>query len=177
MKTEYRGLTISYGDNTDQWNCFDIGYSNVSIGKVKARIDAWFLKIRKESAVPCFVLSDISSGLDKTEGSIIEYVRAIEKRSWGLAKQEVIGIDHRVAVSALHLGGGRKSRQELDLNKLMVDTPGAHAAFAKAQQLYGAVTKARAAYTAAVEAIPRVGVESIQELVKIHETERLVGEE
>lgn len=168
IETEYRGHKITYSENSDEWRCWDIEYSNISMQKVKAKIDAFYLKLRKESAVPCYELS--SYGVpSKTESTIIEFVKTVEQRAW--ATNKLTKLEHKVAVVARRSGNDRASRRETEINSLMPETPEALAAFSKAEHLYADVKKATDAFNEAFAAIPRIKLEDVSELKRIKEAQ------
>jgi len=168
MKTEYRGHNITYSENSDEWNCYDIGYSNISMQKVKAKIDAFYLKLRKASAVQCYEISG-HGRIQKTESTIIEFVKTVEQKAWSTGK--VTRTDHKVAVVARRDGNERASRRETDIQMLMPETEEAHAAFAEAERLYERVVKAQKEFDTAYAAIPRVTLADIEALRNIKEGE------
>lgn len=168
IKTEYRGHSISYSENSDEWWCQDINYSNVSMQKVKAKIDAFYLKLRRESAVPCYEISSFG-GPSKTESTIIEFVKTVEQRAW--ATHAVTRVEQKVAAVAKRAGSERAARREVGIETLMPETPAALAAFAEAERLYEDVRKAEAAFRAAFDAIPRITLDDVAALKKIKEGE------
>lgn len=171
MKTEYRGHVISYSENSDEWWCSDIGYSNVSMAKVKARIDAVYLKLRKESAVPCYEIGSYGSGRDLlTEATVIEYLKEIwEGGGWDSKPRRLT--NHKVAVVAQREGSTRASRRETELSRLAKATPETLAAADVARERYAEYLAAQKAYEAAVAAIPRLTIEDVEALVRVHKSE------
>lgn len=124
MKTEYRGYDISYSENQDEWNCYDIGFSHEKLSRVKAKIDDMHRKLRKANAFHCL---DISSHREAsvTEATIVEYLGPIRKSK----SFERVGTgeieDHEVAyMSARTSLSERKSRHKGRISSLVLNTPG-----------------------------------------------------
>jgi len=173
IKTEYRGYTIRYGGNSDEWQCLEVNYSSASLSKVKARIDKMYLDLRKKSIVPVF---EISRGGTHgapllTPSSVIEFVKTkVERSSY---RQEAAQTEkHVVAVVAQRRGSDRPSRREAEINDLMPCTLEAE----KAWENYVSAHKAYfAAYQVAEQAfkdIPRVSLDDVAALKAIKEGER-----
>ncbi|MER9652501.1 hypothetical protein NKJ26_03150 [Mesorhizobium sp. M0152] len=176
IETTYRGHTISYGENSDEWYCADLdhgGNSHVSLAKLKAKIDKMYLDLRRKAAVKAF---EISSGPYErpslNEATVIEYVgqaKTYNSRAPGGGRYELGA--HKVAVIATRHGNDRASRAEKEIQTLMPATPEAHAAFAEAIRLAEIARAAKTEADAALKAVPRLSLDDIAELVRIKETE------
>lgn len=170
IKTEHRGHTIIYSENGDEWWCSDINYSNVSLQKVRARIDKMYLDLRKKSATPCFEISNYGKG-DKVESSVVEYLDEIwEGGGWNLKTPRHLA-NHKVAVVAKRQGSEKSSRREAKLSELMPVTDEANAAFEEFRRLRDIAIDAQRVANAAFDAIPRLKIEDVAELVRIKKTE------
>lgn len=174
IKIEYRGIIVTYSDNFDEWWASEMNYSNVSLAKVKARIDKFYLDQRKASAVECFEISQNHHLADNkaTESTIIEFVKTRYGRvnyDTTPATREVEG--YQVAVIARREGRERAARRETDLKYLMPNTPEALAAFDHANELRRIANAHERAARDAFEAIPRVTVDMVAELKRIKESE------
>lgn len=177
MKTEYRGHTISYSENSDEWWCSDINYSNISMAKVKAKIDAMYLKLRKESAVPCYEINSHGGRSELlTESTVIEYIKGIYRGDTWTGKPVTL-VNHMVAVVAQRQGSTRAARREIELSRLAPATPETRAAADLVRQRHDEYLAAMKAYEAAVEAIPRLTIEDVDALVRVHKSEAEVGKD
>lgn len=170
LETEYRGYTIRYSENEDRWNCYEVDKKGaVTLSDMKKRIDAMHLKMRKEASVPCFEIKR-REGKDTwdvglIEAKLIDYVKPrYEGGSW-TGKPQYIA-DHRVATVAKRPGSTRAARQEVYLSTLVPDTDEVHSAIFKANKLGHEAHLAATAFRDAVEAIPRLTLDDIQNLVE-----------
>jgi hypothetical protein len=173
IETVYRGHTITYGENSDEWYCGDLeagGASHVSLAKLKAKIDKMYLDLRRKAAVKAF---EIGSGYYEKPSlnatTVIEYVGQAKTRNYN-GGGFTLGA-HKVACIAPRRGNDRASRAEKELDGIMPDTPEAHAAFAEALRLAEIASAAKKAADAALKAVPRLSLDDIAELVRIKETE------
>jgi len=165
ISTEYRGYTVQYSENADLWNCPDCGIvDQPTLSKVKERINAMHLKLRKASAMPCFeIAGEVTYSGAKVralEGTIIEYIGP-KKARYGYPEET-----HSVAVVSQRPNRDAKSRQEVYLQNLAPDTPEVRAQIAAADALGQIAHEAAEAFRAAVRAIPRVQIEDIADLIK-----------
>lgn len=170
IETEYRGHTIRYNDNSDEWSCSDLGFrsSHQSLKKVKERIDKMYLDLRKAAALPCYEISTYGDP-SKTEAKITEYIGARFERDYKSNERKLKG--YKVAVVAKRRNNDKASRAEADLESLMPDTPEALAVFAEVEAAYEKVKAAKAVYDETVARLPRLTVDDIVELKRIKETE------
>jgi hypothetical protein len=168
LSTEYRGYTISYGENTDQWGCFDCGVTAPTLSAAKAKIDALHLKLRKESAFEGYeIMADEGREAMKVRAvptKLIEYLGRKEQRHWSSGKIAFLG--HRVASMAKRSANGRASRRETMLDYIAPITPEVHAAIAEANRLGAIAFAAKQEFHQAVDAIPRAQIEDIAGLVE-----------
>jgi hypothetical protein len=163
LRTEHRGYEISYSENADEWNCFDARSSAPTLSKLKAKIDALHLKIRKNAAVDGFEISSHGS-LRLNPCRVIEYVG--EKYSgggWSNKPKQLV--DHEVGCVAQRRGSERKSRSNTQLSRIAPVGPETDAAVAIAMEMEKKKNAAEAAYNEAVKAIPRMRIDDIQELI------------
>lgn len=171
---KYRGHVITFGENSDEWSCLDLGpgFANASLRKVKASIDKMYLDQRKKAAVACFELRGGYSDRppDAVEGSIIEYVGPVAKMSYRSSDPASEG--HKVAVVAKRHGRERAARAEAEISDLMPDTPEAHAALAEAEAAHEKARIAFAIFREAFNRIPRISPEDIAELIRIKKTDQ-----
>lgn len=180
IETIYRGHTIRYTDNADEWTCYDVqdakgqSYSSPKLSNVKAAIDKMFLDMRKRSAFPCFELGK-SHHPTKTAATIIEYVEHKIERNFYRPTEPSID-RHVVAAVAQRTGRERAVRRTADITEFMPDTPEAHEAYqrflAARQRAQEAEKDARDAF----DAIPRVSIDMIPDLVRIKNSETGAGE-
>lgn len=122
--TEYRGYTIRYSENEDEWSCYDVGASHAKLSRVKAKIDEMHRKLRKANAFHCLSVSSYG-GANACEATIVEYIGPIREKAHSYQR---VGdgeiIDHEVAFMSAHFGGSKKkSRQKGSLSKLVLNTP------------------------------------------------------
>lgn len=166
VKTEYRGHVIRWSDNEDAWTCYDLSdkvRSSPKLSILKGHIDRLYLAERKRSATPCWELSSYSNG--RTEGSVVEYLKAKEERSW--SSQKVGRVQHIVAVVAQRSGSERPSRAEKDLDNLAPMTPEFDAAWAEFQRLHQLAKEAEKRARDAFTALPRLQLADVQKLVDL----------
>ncbi len=168
LSTEYRGYAISYSENEDRWNCYACKVSAETIGKVKAKIDAIHLKMRKAAMVRAYEInSNHTHGPELRECRLIDYLGEKWSGSW-TASREVV--DHRVSSMAVRdsgLGiGQRAGRQERNLSEIVAMTPKAEAQMIEAQRLHVIYRAAEDAYQAAIDGLPRLTLEDIAGLIK-----------
>lgn len=164
IKTEYRGYTITYSENSDEWWSHEVGVSNVSLAKVKAKIDAMHLKLRKGSAVECLYIGKNYGAAGSTPASLIEYVEPkYSSGRWPEEKKVLLG--HTVYAMQKEDAKERPTRQKKDLDNYAPDTPEVREAIAAWVVAEEEENAARKRTAAAREAIPRMTVDMIQPLV------------
>lgn len=168
MQTEYRGYRISYNENADHWNCFDIGYSHEKLSRVKAKIDAMHLKLRKASAVECYTVSmPYNSYKDRTElieASVVDYLGPVRKRL--PFEREGTGpvIDHKFAVMSKHRGNDRKSRSTVNLSDLFA--PEVEERLAAIHEIEREIEHLHERKRALIQFAPRMELDAFQDLIK-----------
>lgn len=166
VKTEYRGHTIRWSDNEDAWTCYDLSdkvRSSPKLSILKGHIDRLYLAERKKASTPCWELSSHSS--TRIEGSVVEYLKAKEERSW--SSQKVERVRHIVAVVAQRSGSERPSRAEKDLDNLAPMTPEFDAAWAEFCALNTLAKAAEKRARDAFAALPRLQLDDVQKLVDL----------
>lgn len=173
IKTEYRGYTIRYGGNSDEWQCLDVNYSSASLSKVKARIDKMLLDLRKKSIVPVFEI-----GRGGTHGaplripsSVIEFVETKVER--GSYRKDALQTEkHIVAVVAQRRGSERASRREAEIEELMPCTAEAEAAWDNYVSAHNAYFTAFQVAEQAFKDIPRVSLDDVTALKAIKDSQK-----
>lgn len=169
MKTEYRGYEIRYAENADEWNCFAIGFSHEKLSKVKAKIDALHLKLRKSAAVDCFVLEGggYQGESSMTEARVIDYIAPVrEKKSWERVGRGPV-IDHEVAVVAKFSGSDKPIRRVMKLSSLHNEEALSHVAgINEIERQIASLQKLRGKLE---EDLPRLPFERLSDLVKASE--------
>jgi hypothetical protein len=166
LSTEYRGYTIRYNDNSDEWTCADLGRKNSAptLSKMKANIDDYLRSIRKEAAVICYELNAHLS-IKLTEATVTEYIGpTIDGSSWGSNPRHVSG--HKVAIAAKREGNERIVRREGRLKDCVPMTEEAAQAITEAKRLERIAKAAQADYERAIKAIPRLTIDDVAGLVK-----------
>lgn len=168
IEVEYRGYTIRYSENGDEWVCYDIASGKAAaaptLSKMKGKIDKYMLGIRKESAVTCLEIHSYGN-LKFHEANVIEYLGPrLDGGAWTSRERHVS--EQQVAVMAAR-DKERPSRQEIGLARLAPIGPETDAAIAEAQRLLVIADDANKAYAEAVKGIPRLTLADIEELVKI----------
>ncbi|RWX72558.1 hypothetical protein [Mesorhizobium sp. M2A.F.Ca.ET.039.01.1.1] len=177
IEATHRGYVIRFNENSDEWYCSELGstsgyYSSPSLSKIKARIDKMLLDVRKKSAFPCFEIGGWTHArAEKSEAQITEYLGRGKsynhKLNHGSGGYEPG--PHRVASVAQRGANEKASRKEIEINTLMPDTPEAHAAFVLFEEACRREQAAKKATKAAFDAIPRVTLDMIPDLVRIAE--------
>jgi hypothetical protein len=165
IQTEYRGHKIVFGDNTEEWTCWDIQYTHAKLSTVKARIDKVYREQRSKLSVPCFEIKSMSVGsYDEKDccidALIVEYVGETDK-----SYHQVNGVnDHNVQVMAHRKFNTKTTREGKRISDLMPDTEEARAAWAdyvmKSHEAKAAEKRAREAFSN----LPRVTLDMIAEL-------------
>jgi len=166
ISTEHRGHKIVYSDNAEHWWCGDWDYSNVSLAKVRAKIDAEYLKIRKSASLDCFEFaSEYNYSPDVIPSKIIEYIGEKFEREWRTNAPKFVG--HQVAAVAVRRANEKASRSTKVLSQFVPDTEDAHKAIAEAKRMHSLAKEAAERAKEAFNAIPRVTIEMINDLVRV----------
>lgn len=167
----HRGYVIRYNENADEWSCSDAGYySSPKLSNVKQRIDKILLDVRKKAALDVFSIggsADIRAG--KNAVRIIEYLgrEKVSSLRANYGSGGKVDGEHKVAAFGKDGWSEKKARREYTINNLMPDTSEAHAAFARYEEACAREREAKQATKVAFEAIPRVTIDMISELVRI----------
>lgn len=165
ITTEYRGYSISYSENADEWNCYDCGVSHASLSKVKAKIDALHLKLRKTSSVECLFLGEGYGRAGVTHATMIDYMGP-EYTSGRWPEKEKTLVGHKVAAMHRDARKDRPTRQTGRLENYAPDTPEVREAVAAWVQAEREEEEARQRKEKARNAIPRMTLEMIDGLIK-----------
>lgn len=173
MKTVHKGYDITFSETFERWDCQDLKLSHEKLGKLKTKIDTALRKELRKSSVTCLAvergwlttstvvsatITDIKSDFKKGDGR--EYSRNKDDK-------EIV-----VWYSSVKSGRNRPSRDSTPLAKLYPNTSEAREAIAYAQGMSNAVRDAKAVEEAAWEAIPRMSAKDIEELLKLHRSEK-----
>lgn len=171
IEVEHRGYKIHYAENGDVWRCWDLNgkdAENAALSKVKQAIDRVLLKERKENAVTCYEISSGSS-FSAIEAQIIEYIGPkIERpyrRDMSRIPKQVTG--HTVKAVAKRRMNDRASAQNGELRGYAPMTPEVEEAIARAEYAKGELNAARKRYEDVLNAIPRMTLADIADLVRI----------
>ena len=120
LQTEYRGYTITFAENMEQWSCYAIEFSHEKLSKVKERIDRMHLQLRKASSVNCLVMENAWDGQTAKmhEGKIVDYLGVVRAQRKGTFERVYTGpvVDHKVAVVSAK-GGEKASRRTQSLSE------------------------------------------------------------
>jgi hypothetical protein len=169
MQTEYRGYEIRFSENSDEWGCYAIGFHHEKLSKVKAKIDAMHLKLRKGAAVDCFVLecARYMGGYSLKEAKVIDYLGPIrEKKSFERVGTGPV-IDHEVAVMSTFSDAERLSRRTMSLSNLYVDEAQNH--MAGINEIERQIATLQKELSKRKAALPCLPIEMLSDLVKASE--------
>lgn len=166
METEYRGYQIRFSEKEEKWGCYDIEFSHDKLSKVKERVDAMHLKLRKGAAFDCYMLGTERGLTVLAEAKVIDYIKPIREQRPGTFERVYTGpiIDHEFAVMAKHHGRDRMSRRACSLSNV-IDLSAADCLAAlndlerQAADLAKRIADAKAA-------LPRVRFDDLADLVK-----------
>lgn len=173
IKTEYRGHTIAYGGNSEEWHCLDVNFGSPSLSKVKARIDKMYLDMRKQSAVDVFEMSKggVNSMPVLTPSLIVDFVGTKLEKSFYSRDAEPVE-KHIVAVAAQRAHSTKVARREANINELMPSTPAAERAWGEYLIACEGLRAAHAIAERAYRAIPRVSLEDVAALKAIKDSQK-----
>lgn len=184
IKLIYRGYEIQFNSSTEHWYCTAIEsltnrgkaedvYSNAlssaSLKKVKDGIDKFLAEMRKANGVEAYLIADSGRGANNpimTPCMVVEYNGL--KKTYA-DKQP----DHKVSTMAIRYSNSKPSRAEGSMQEIMPNTDEAHSAFAVAVAAAEKIREAEKEFKKAFAAIPRLQLEDIPELVKIHDRMKL----
>lgn len=175
LETSYRGHVIRYSENSEKWQCSDLDehkwIESEKLSGVKAAIDRIYLNLRKVAGLECFELADgwTQAAPNLVEARLVEYLGPKIEGNWSKGTREVVG--HKVASVARRAGSSKASRQHGELSNYIPDTPEARAAFDAFVVAWRKQKEAEKATKAARDAIPRVTIEMVEELIRIYESE------
>lgn len=175
ISTTYRGYEITYNENTEQWNCYDLessysgkDSSSPKLSTIRAKIDKMVTDMRKAAAVEAFEINtNHTSKPSKRNCIVTEYLGNVKGRySW---EPE---ITPKVASVSLRNGKSKPTRSEIAITMIMPNTREALEAYEDAAAAYREIEKARAVYAERLAAIPRLSLDDIKALVEIHENQQ-----
>jgi hypothetical protein len=156
LETEYRGHRVHYAENGDCWSCLDLSIEAGSLSKVKAQIDATYLKLRKKSAVTVVVLGR-NRGV--AEGKAMD-ARPIRHRTY----QATPGWKHEIGVMRPKGEGQGKNFEKA--GDLALPTPEVYVAIDEAKRLRKLAIEADELADDAWAAIPRITQEDVAGLLR-----------
>lgn len=167
IETEYRGYTIRYNENSDEWNCYEARVSNVSLAKVKAKIDRLHLKMRKAAAFDCLYLGAPHGKPDLRDARAIDYRFRREKNysSWTGEGPEFIEV-HEVAVMMTGMFKDAPGKSWAKLESLAPLGPETDVALERVRQAQAEVEAAEARRKEAWAAVPRLTFEDVAALAE-----------
>lgn len=169
VQTIYRGHTIRWSDNSDEWTCYDLSdkaRSSPKLSLIKASIDRLYLTERKSNAIPCF---EISHGGQRCESNVTEYLGPDHQRAYANVPEKVV---HKVAVVATRSGSERPARRQTELGTLMPVSAEAEAAWAIYADLNAKAGEAVRLAREALDAVPRMTPDQIKPLVALFERDQ-----
>lgn len=171
-ETIYREHLIYWSDNEEVWRCSDINFNHIKLAKVKEKIDALYLAMRKAAAVNCFYLDGYDEPRLK-EATVIDYrgpIHGTKSVNFHSVKTDEI-VDHSMVVMTQAVfSSEKKSRQTKHLSNLVPNTPEAMAKFDEARAIYHQIVTLKNYLSLAVRAIPRLTLDDVAGLVKAAET-------
>lgn len=125
IETEYKGYKIVYGENSEDWTCYTIEFSNKSLATVKRKIDNVDRARRKAGAVPALCITD--AGI--VEVTVVEYEGVKTSRYGGEEGHQVY------VVGAARFDKEAIGRSKQGTNNLCADTPENRALLTRATEL------------------------------------------
>jgi hypothetical protein len=168
IETTYRGHTIRYNENSDEWYCGDVEgkYSRAKLTNIKAAIDKMYLDRRKRAAVKCIEVSHGGMRLfgRALDAMVVEYVGEVltyDSKTGGKKFDH-----HKVAVSAQRTGG-TMTRATKSLDELAEDTPEVRAALEAYSKVYEEADALHRKAWEMYKAIPRLTIDKIAPLVEL----------
>jgi hypothetical protein len=160
----YLGAKIVLDEDANLWKCDEVGYQNVSLKKVRKRVEQHRSQQRAAQAVSGFFIGKDGAG-QVLECEILRYIGL--RSPW-------VGDDGQPKVQATwntpH--ADKPVKRDTNLSEIVADTPENRAVLDEAaalrKQAYDLIKQA----TAKVGALPRMTVEDIPEMVAQFEKER-----
>lgn len=169
LRTDYKGYSIFYSENSDEWTSFDAGdhMSAPTLSKMKEKIDRLALSIRKASSTPCY---EIQTGngefvLSLVDSTVIEYLGPRVERSWSGSKPDVI--KHKIAIVGQRRGSERAARRETEITHVSPRTAEVEALVDEANRLGQIAQHAKKAFEAAKARVPTMTIDMIPDLIKV----------
>lgn len=149
LSIEYRGSTIRFNENSDEWSCLDHNASNPSLAKVKAKIDRILAAERKAKGGVAAIHISMSGAVDA-----------------GIVSRAENGYSGRPQVWARRVGfhNDKASRHKDALSDLVYDTPENRATLAQAAAIQKEAAAIAKKARELIASIPRVKVEEIAHL-------------
>lgn len=166
--TIYRGYKITYSDNAESWICYDLteshGKTFDKLSLAKSAIDKLVKSLRDKASVQAFEMYTGDGGVTLTPALVTEYL--------GFGKERYEKTEYHRVASAASRSKGRVSRKEIALGALIPDTPEMRAAAKKVIELGNQIKALRDERDAAIEAIPRLQLDDIKDLVDIYNSQQ-----
>lgn len=154
LKTEHQGYQIAYSENRDLWTCTELDLEDVSLAKLRAKINKVQLQARKEAATDVLVLGFRGKSIP---GKAIDAKRAHRRGE--------MGDELMIGVMAERGFNEKPSKRWESLSDLAMPTPETFAAIEEALAATRAVQKASARAKEAWSRIPRATEADLAELI------------
>lgn len=154
LKTEHQGYQITYSENQDLWTCMELSLEDVSLAKLKAKINKVQLQARKEAATDVLVLQFRGEPIP---GKAIDAKRA---HRLGTMEDEL-----KIGVMVERGLNDKPSKRWAPLSDLAMPTPETLAAIDEALAASRAVEEASARAKEAWSRIPRATKADLAELI------------
>lgn len=159
----YLGAKIVLDEDANLWKCDEVGYQNVSLKKVRKRVEQHRSQQRAAQAVSGFFIGKDGAG-QVLECKILRYI--------GTHSPWAEGDGAKVEATWNTPFAAKPAKRDTNLSEIVADTPENRAVLEEAaalrKQAYDLIKQA----TAKVGALPRMTVEDIPEMVAQFEKER-----
>ena len=145
LSIEYRGCTIRFNENSDEWSCLEHNASNPVLAKVKAKIDRILAAERKAKGGMAAIHISTQGAVDATIMARAEDGYLGRPQVWA----------RRVKY------GGKVARHKDALGDLVHDTPENRAILVQAAEIHKEAAAIAKKARDLIASIPRVKVEEI----------------
>ena len=162
METEYRGHTIYYSENMDEWDTSDGLGSYKTLSNAKRAIDKMYLRMRKGAAVEAFYV-DSHGGTKLIPVTIIDYKQPIRDTSYSNNKGVV---DHYVYAMGKRRHNERASRSQYRLHSLVLPHAGKDEWLAEVHAIEAEIETLKRKRAHVMGHMPRASIDDIADLVK-----------
>lgn len=159
LTIEHKGYVLNYVDNQDIWRCYAIDSEAPTIGKLKAKIDAFVSRLNKlRTEVPAIYIGSDYSSDRKFEAC--EIVSVAAKPGYRNATAVWTTRDHdekwRGEIRVV------KDRKKLEAADLAPDTPEVRAMVVELRRLIAVADAAMLAQREYRKSIPRVDISTLE---------------